>query len=119
MTAFGLDIRFIHQLAITCVCDHYTRVQVGGSKEPTSVAVVGMLFGKRDEDGVTIVDATDAVYESNGSGNTSFNMPELTKKIKLWTTMGENRATEMLGWYSFGLTATAEHLKIHSVVSLL
>lgn len=89
---------------------------MGGSREPSSAAVVGMLFGKGDDVGVTIVDATDAVYNSDGPGSTSFNMVEMAKKIQLWTTMDENRATKMLGWYSFGLVATAEHLKIHSKV---
>lgn len=107
----------VHPLAVTCICDHYTRVQVGGSLLPPGSIVVGMLFGQRSGEVMTIVDATDAVYGCDARGNAVINTTELSKKITLWTTMGEDRGTEFLGWYSFGSTATAEHVALHNTMA--
>lgn len=88
-------------------------MQVGGARLPPGSVVLGVLFGQRKEDRVTIVDATDAVYDCVGSGIV-VNKTELSKKITLWTTM--DRATEFLGWYSFGVAASCEHFELHSMV---
>eukprot|EP01036_Dinobryon_divergens_P016469 gene16469-22337_t len=53
----------IHPLAIASICDHYTRVSVGGSKLPKDCPVVGLLFGVQDGQDISIFDGTEAIYE--------------------------------------------------------
>jgi hypothetical protein len=106
--------RSARQLAIACICDHYTRVRSGGARLPRAATVLGLLFGKRGAGPPTVVDATDAIYEVEPGGGIAFNSEELRKKIALWTAMGEDQA--FLGWYAFGAAVTAAHVGIHSLV---
>ena len=55
----------IHPLAISAVCDHYTRVTVGGSMLPSNSAVIGLLFGTISPGVISIFDATDVNYTFN------------------------------------------------------
>lgn len=56
----------IHPLAISAICDHYTRVRAGGSTIPTNAPVMGLLFGTKpqgEKSSASIFDATDVFYE--------------------------------------------------------
>ena len=53
----------VHPLSITSICDHFTRVQMGGSQLKKNDPVVGLIFGVQNGLDVEIMDATDAVYD--------------------------------------------------------
>jgi hypothetical protein len=88
----------IHPLAITSICDHYTRVSVGGSKLPKVYPVIGLLFGVQNGQEVSLFDGTDAIYEII-TGEVVLNNKEITKKKSLWTAVFTNY--ELLGIFSF------------------
>jgi hypothetical protein len=102
------------QLAITCICDHYTRVIAGGSRQSDSAVVIGLLFGSAASGSVEVVDATDAVYGRSAAGNIAFDIPEMEKKIALWASIRTGQ--KLLGWYTFGVRVDESHLRVHSEV---
>lgn len=103
------------QLAISCICDHYTRASVGGSLLPPFAPVAGLLFGSTDEQGAcSVADATDSIYAVDPKGNVCLNEVEMSKKITLWTSIGENR--KLLGWYTLGKTVGQDHVLLHAKV---
>ena len=53
----------MHPLSIASICDHYTRVNSGGSRLKKNDPVVGLLFGTQNGLNVDIIDASDAIYE--------------------------------------------------------
>jgi hypothetical protein len=72
------------QLAIASICDHYTRVAAGGSKMPSNSPVIGLLFGVQNGLDISIIDASDAIYEVVG-GVVVLNSVEIEKKKVLMT----------------------------------
>lgn len=98
------------------MCDHYTRARAGGSKQLHTSPVLGILLGSRSGAVTTVVDATDIVFECDSRGDVSINKPELVKKISLWTSMGHDKTTSLLGWYAFGAAAAAWHVSLHRTV---
>jgi len=52
----------VHPLAIASICDHFTRISVGGSKLARDTPAVGLLFGVQNGLEVSIIDATDAIF---------------------------------------------------------
>jgi len=53
---------FVHPLAIASICDHHTRVAMGGSLFKPTDPAIGLLFGTQTGLDVEIIDATDAIY---------------------------------------------------------
>jgi len=98
----------LHPLAIVGVSDHLTRVKVGGSKQPATSAVIGVLFGKQDDLEVSIFDAIEVAYDDD-----TMTMDEgfLTKQVDLYTAVYKDK--ELLGWYAVASEATSGHLALH------
>lgn len=74
---------------------------MGGTKFQPNDPVIGFLFGIQDGLDISIIDATEAVYEMID------NRAELSKeknveKCELWTKVFSNH--ELLGWYTVGDT---------------
>lgn len=110
----------VHPLAIASICDHYTRVQAGGSKFQKNDPVVGLLFGTQSGLYVEVIDGTDAVYALDEHGEIALpfsldlqnrinfpdpNLPtddEENKKNKcfLMTEPFKHISYELLGWYT-------------------
>lgn len=90
----------LHPLAIASICDHYTRVSMGGTKFRPDDPVVGFLFGVQDGLDISIIDATEAVYEVGSEGNIVLNKVKTVEKRELWTKVFANH--ELLGWYTIG-----------------
>lgn len=104
----------VHPLAITSICDHQTRVKVGGSLLGKDDPVVGLLFGVQQGLDVQVIDGTDAIYEVKGGDVTldmAANFPDpnpnpddedTSKSSKLEMTVAPFEAIsyELLGWYA-------------------
>jgi hypothetical protein len=57
----------VHPLAISSICDHYTRVKLGGSLLPKESQVIGLVFGTRSGGKFIIFDAVEVSFtESQG-----------------------------------------------------
>lgn len=91
----------LHPLAIASICDHYTRVNMGGTKFRPDDPVLGFLFGVQNGLDVSIIDATEAVYEVV-DGNIVLNKAKTVEKRELWTKVFATH--ELLGWYTVGGT---------------
>lgn len=89
------------QLAIASVCDHYTRTSMGGTKFAPTDPVIGFLFGVQSGLEISIIDATEAVYEMV-DGRAVLNAAKVGEKRELWTKVFANH--ELLGWYTVGGT---------------
>lgn len=100
----------IHPLVIASACDHYTRVAMGGATIPKDSPVFGLIFGTNDGNNISVLDATDAIYEV-AQGKLSIPQEEIEKKVKLWTAVYVSY--KILGWYSFGNEATLQHLDFY------
>eukprot|EP01031_Cornospumella_fuschlensis_P040901 gene40901-49891_t len=55
----------IHPLVITSACDQGTRIRRGGSKLSPSAHVLGLLFGVREGDKLSVVDTVDISVEEH------------------------------------------------------
>jgi COP9 signalosome complex subunit 6 len=86
---------------------------MGGSKLPSNYPVIGLLFGIQTGLDVSIIDATDALYEVDSKGEVVLHCAEIEKKKGLWTAVYANY--EMLGWYTLAndCIATPSHMSIH------
>mmetsp|Transcript_52 Transcript_52/g.63 ORF Transcript_52/g.63 Transcript_52/m.63 type:complete len:306 (-) Transcript_52:403-1320(-) len=102
----------LHPLAIASICDHYTRVAAGGSKMPSNSPVIGLLFGVQNGLDISIIDASDAIYEVVG-GVVVLNSVEIEKKKVLMTAVFTTY--ELLGWYTLtdGSQVLPVHMSIH------
>jgi len=100
----------IHPLVITSVCDHYTRLSLGGSILPPNAPVIGLLFGTRDGVNTSLHDATEAVYQYSDS-NIILNHESILKKKELWTAVYTTQ--ELVGWYTVGTDVSPHHLQMH------
>jgi COP9 signalosome complex subunit 6 len=88
----------------------------------TDAPVVGLLFGTQSGLDISIIDATDAIYDvpvTNPSGLTvdkilsiTLNHEEIEKKKRLWTAVYTNY--ELLGWYT--LTPDNHVLPAHMAI---
>jgi hypothetical protein len=65
---------FMHPLAIASICDHHTRVAMGGSLFKPTDPAIGLLFGTQSGLDVEIIDATDAIYSISNSGEIVLDM---------------------------------------------
>jgi len=88
---------------------------------PYNSPVIGLLFGIQNGLEVSIIDASDAIYECLPPSNSSINFPEIRlnlheiqKKKTLWTAVYANY--ELLGWYSVGKLLFSSHIEIHNSV---
>lgn len=95
-------------------CDHFTRVSTGGSKLPYNAPVYGLLFGTKNESYSSICDSVDINYTYSG-GDIHVVEGEIDNKVKLWTAVFTTY--KLIGWYSFGVKPTADHRKIHTMIS--
>lgn len=102
------------QLVIASTCDHFTRVATGGSKLPADSPVYGLLFGTRNEVSASICDSVDMNYTFSG-GDIHVLPGEIDSKSKLWTAVFTTY--KLIGWYAFGKQPTADHKKIHHMIS--
>lgn len=119
MAADDLDLQLsIHPLCIATICDHYTRVTVGGSRLPKDYPVIGLLFGTHLGAHISINDAADAVYDLDASG-IILNIHEIERLKAL--TVAVYPAYELLGWYTVGDGADAkpEHLQVHQAMATI
>jgi len=105
----------LHPLAISSVCDHHTRVMLGGSRISSTSPVIGLLFGIQNGLEISIVDASDALYDVDENNNIQFMEEEIKKKIELWTAVFNTY--ELLGWYTFGSEVSPIFLDIHKTMS--
>jgi len=99
----------LHPLAIVGVSDHLTRVKLGGSKQPRTAPVMGLLFGTQSDSlAVSICDATEVAYDEK-----TLKMDEafLRKQVELYTAVYKDK--ELLGWYAVAPRAGPEHLALH------
>lgn len=80
---------------------------------PTNSPVIGLLFGIQSGLDVSIIDATDAIYDIDGESIVLLNAVEIEKKKKLWTAVYS--AYELLGWYTLtkGGQVQPMHMAIH------
>lgn len=104
----------LHPLAISSVCDHNTRVIVGGTKLLNSAPVIGLLFGIQSGLDISIIDATDAIYEAipcDDGWEVLLKTEEIEKKRQLWTAV--YTSYELLGWYAVGSEVNRQHMNIH------
>lgn len=102
----------VHPLAIASICDHYTRVAMGGSILKKNDPVVGLLFGTQEGLNVDIIDATDAIYTVGSQGEVILDMqanfpdpldPEnKNNKMDLVIAPFADIQYELLGWYTLG-----------------
>lgn len=101
-------------MAIASATDHFARKIAGGSKHEQDCPVIGLLFGIRSNNIVSLHEATDVFIEKAG---TKFVVAEsdIQKKIQLLTAVFTNY--ELLGWYIFSESITTEHLFFHSIIS--
>lgn len=83
---------------------------------PTDAPVIGLLFGTQRNLDISICDATDAVYDVQGSSVT-LKFPEIERVKDL--TVGVYPQYELLGWYTSGSEILPEHLKIHQSFTAL
>ena len=74
--------------------------------------VIGLLFGIQNGLDISIIDATDAIYEVVG-GEVILNSPEIEKKKRLFTAVFSSY--ELLGWYTLtnGNQVQPVHMAIH------
>jgi Maintenance of mitochondrial structure and function len=74
--------------------------------------VIGLLFGIQNGLDISIIDATDAIYEVVG-GEVVLNSPEIEKKKRLFTAV--YASYELLGWYTLskGNKVLPVHMSIH------
>ena len=87
---------------------------MGGTKFASTDPVLGFLFGVQNGLEVSIIDASEAVYEMV-NGKAVLNAAKVLEKRDLWTKVYANH--ELLGWYAVGGTepepwCTAMHQEI-------
>ena len=117
MSSAGSKKVGVHPLAIANICDHYTRVRVGGSKLATSAPVIGLLFGVQNGLAIEVMDASEAVYEALGDGgihDVVLNITEIRRRIKVLTAVFTTY--EMLGWYALCENVLPLHYEIHQTM---
>jgi len=105
----------LHPLAISSICDHYTRVMLGGSTISSTAPVIGLLFGIQSGLDISIIDASDALYNVDENNNIDFREADIKKKIELWTAVFNSY--ELLGWYTFGSDISPININIHKIMS--
>jgi hypothetical protein len=126
---------FVHPLAITSICDHYTRVQVGNHTTLSQDSpVIGLMFGVREviRDGendinfnLNITDCTDSIYDikdgqvdfftqthQNDEGEWVITcIDAIAAKISMWK---QNFPThDLLGCYALGKEVIPMYMDIH------
>ncbi|KAL7489585.1 hypothetical protein ACHAW6_015245 [Cyclotella cf. meneghiniana] len=91
----------IHPLAIITISDHHTRIISGGSALPPSSPVIGLLFGHRHDNVISVVDAeeidptaTSANDDPSCAGGGS---ESIRKKIELHRKVFSRH--DAVGWY--------------------
>lgn len=103
----------VHPLCIATICDHFTRVSVGGSRLPRDSPVVGLLFGVQTDLEISIHDASDANYTVE-KGMIHVNKVDVERSRALLTAVYPNY--ELLGWYALGNEPTPIHMAVHSTM---
>ncbi len=86
---------------------------MGGSVLPVDSPCIGLLFGTKDGDNLSICDATEAVYRY-ADGVVTLNHKFIQKKKQLWTAVYTNQ--QLIGWYCVGKEANASHIQLHQEV---
>jgi len=107
----------VHPLAIANICDHYTRVRVGGSKLANDAPVIGLLFGVQDGLTIEVMDASEAVYDTRvneGIFDVILNITEIRRRIEVLTAVFTKY--EMLGWYALSEEVLPLHYEIHQTM---
>lgn len=116
----GTEIKVaLHPLAITTICDHCTRVMVGGTRQPANKPSVGLLFATSSNSsdstfqntfGIEITDAVD-LPRSEVIEDTTLNLSEVERRCRLlFQVFPQYR---LAGWYSSGNVITASHIVEH------
>lgn len=100
----------IHPLVITSICDHYTKVTLGGSILSINSPVIGLIFGTKEGKDISLCDATEAVY-SFSNGKVILNHKYIEKKKQLWTAVYTNQ--QLIGWYCFDKEVTPFLIQLH------
>jgi len=103
----------LHPLAIVTICDHCTRVKVGGSLLHPTSRILGILFGVQDGLQVSITDAFELQYELSPAGDGSVRIPPgyVNEKRELFGAV--HPGAEVMGWYSVGESILPGDLEIH------
>lgn len=86
----------------------------GGSRLDPKSPVIGLLFGELLNNAISIVDATDAIFEIKDN-NIHLVPQKIVKKVELWTAVYATHS--LLGWYTFGIEINESHLSMHQSVS--
>ncbi len=101
----------LHPLAIVTICDHCTRVKVGGSQQAADSRILGILFGVQDGLQVSITDAFELQYETAADGSVKIPAAYVNEKKELFGAV--NQGAEVMGWYSVGDNIEPGDLDIH------
>ena len=120
----------VHPLCITSICDHFTRVQMGGSQLKRNDPVVGLIFGVQNGLDVQIMDGTDAVYnvvdgkvvldmEANFPDVNNPDPENKSNKMDLFVAPFESINYELLGWYAVSDQSSAVPDWCHDVHTLV
>lgn len=78
------------------ICDHCTRVKVGGSQQAPDSRILGILFGVQDGLRVSITDAFELQYEVGADGALSIPPAYVNEKRELHAAV--NKDAEVMGW---------------------
>ena len=83
----------IHPLAIVTISDHHTRIASGGSALPPSSPTIGLLFGQRTSDTISIVDAEELDPNTSTSGENAMVVTKIELHQKVFP------LHHVVGWY--------------------
>lgn len=105
----------LHPLALVTICDHCTRVKVGGSLLPVTSRILGILFGVQNGLQVSITDAFELQYEITENGSVKIPAGYVIEKKELFGAV--NQGAEVMGWYSVGEHVLPGDLEIHRAMT--
>lgn len=107
----------LHPLCLASICDHYTRIVVGGTKLPPDSPVLGIILGKQDADTITFFDVSEAIFDvSNISGDVEFKFADINRIVSLRTAV--YTTYEVVGWYAVGTDVLPLHMSLHKQIEM-
>jgi COP9 signalosome complex subunit 6 len=93
------------------MCDHYTRVINGGSKQNPNHLIMGLLFGTYSDSSIVIWDAIELIYNSSTADIGFLNFEQITRITSLLVAVYPKY--ELIGWYTVGINRLPIYTKIH------
>jgi len=96
---------------IASACDANARVAAGGTKLSKDAPVLGLLFGTKRDNIISVCETTDVLLEKD-ENNYHIVESEIQKKTQLWTAV--YTSYELLGWYTFSESISSRHFEFHN-----